>query len=75
MCLCTKEDTRKEGNERQSGREQVLEELMAESVNSQRCPFLIKGMNFSFVSSVNNEQAAALKHCPSCALHRWLNIL
>ena len=42
-----KSETRKEGTERQSEREQVLEWLMADSVNSQRCPFLIKGMNFS----------------------------
>lgn len=74
MCLYTKETTRKEGNERQSEREQVLEWLMADSVNGQPCPFLIKGMNFSFVSMVNNEDPAALKHHPSGVLHRRLNI-
>lgn len=62
------------GNERQSGREQVLEWLMAERVNSRGCSFLIKGMNFSFVSPVNNEHPAALKHHPSGALHRQQNI-
>lgn len=62
MCLCTKEKTRREGNERQSEREQVLEWLMADSVNSQRCPFLIKGMNFSFVSAVNNEHPASTQN-------------
>lgn len=69
-----KSETRKEENERQSEREQVLEWLMADSVNSQRCPFLIKGMNFSFVSAFNNEHPVALKHHPSGVLHTLLNI-
>lgn len=42
-------------------REQVLEWLMAVNVNSCCCPSLIKGMNFSFVSAVNNEHPAALR--------------
>lgn len=71
MCLCTKEKTRKEGNERPSEREQVLEWLMADGVNSQPCPL---GMNLCFVSPVNNEHRAALKHDPSGVLHRQLNI-
>ena len=74
MCLCTKEERRKEGSERQSEREQVLEWLMADGMNREHCPFLIKGMNFSFVSSVNNEHPVALKHHPSGVLHRRLNI-
>lgn len=44
------EQMKDERSERQSVREQVLEWLMADSVNSQRCPFPIKGMNFCFVS-------------------------
>lgn len=74
VCLCTKEKTRKKGNERQSEREQVLEWLMADSMNSHHCSFLIKGMNLSFVSPVNNENPAALKHPPSGLLHIRLNI-
>ena len=61
MCLCTREKTRREGNYNKSEREQVLEWLMADTVNSQRCLFLIKGMNFPIVSAVNNEHPAALK--------------
>lgn len=47
---------REERNERLSEREQVLEWLMADSMNGQRWIFLIKGMNFCFVSAVNNER-------------------
>lgn len=75
VCLCTKESkTRKRGSERRSEREQVLEWLMAGGLNSQPCPFLIKGMNFFFVSPVNNEHPAALKHHPSGGLHRQPNV-
>lgn len=34
---------------------------MADSMNGQRWIFLIKGMNFCFVSAVNNERPAALQ--------------
>lgn len=53
---------REKENERESEREQVFEWLMANSLNSEPCPFLIKGMNFSFVLVVNNEQQVPLKH-------------
>lgn len=70
--LCTKEKTRRVANEKQSEREQVFEWLMADGVNSQWCPFLIKGRNFSFMYMDNKEHQAALK-TPSIRLCTRLN--
>lgn len=79
MCLCTKEKTVREGHERKSEREQVLEWLMADTMNSQRCPFLIKGMDLPIVSAVNNENPAALRtpsiRCSSQTAKHLMNLL